>query len=77
MIGQYISSVSMKQALVKMPMGTGKSTVIAVTSTELTPNKSIIVVTATKAVRDQLVKDISDEVWVKMGYRGALLKLFI
>ncbi|AMA54530.1 DEAD/DEAH box helicase [Bacillus inaquosorum] len=67
MIGQYISSVSMKQALVKMPMGTGKSTVIAVTSTELTPNKSIIVVTATKAVRDQLVKDISDEVWVKMG----------
>ncbi len=60
-----------------MPMGTGKSTVIAVTSTELTPNKSIIVVTATKAVRDQLVKDISDEVWVKMGYRGALLKLFI
>lgn len=67
MIRQYISSDSMKQALVKMPMGTGKSTVIAVTGSELSPNQSVIVVTATKAVRDQLVKDISDEVWIKMG----------
>ncbi|MFG6497569.1 DEAD/DEAH box helicase family protein [Fictibacillus sp. UD] len=67
MIRQYISSDSMKQALVKMPMGTGKSTVIAVTGSELTPSQSVIVVTSTKAVRDQLIKDISEEVWLKMG----------
>lgn len=65
-IKQYINNDSIKQALVKMPMGTGKSTVIAVTSTVLTPEKSIIIVTASKAVRNQLVKDISNEVWVKM-----------
>ncbi|WP_318509130.1 DEAD/DEAH box helicase [Bacillus sp. T3] len=74
MIRQYISSDSMKQALVKMPMGTGKSTVIAVTGSELTPNQSVIVVTATKAVRDQIVKDISNEVWVKMGLSFRLTK---
>lgn len=66
-INQYVSSDSMKQALIKMPMGTGKSTIIAVTSAFLPAVQSSIVVTATAAVKDQLLKDISEQVWAKMG----------
>lgn len=66
-INKYLNSGSELQALIKMPMGTGKSTVIAVTSSYLTSAQSIIVVTATKAVKDQLLKDITEEVWRKMG----------
>ncbi|MCS0823916.1 DEAD/DEAH box helicase family protein [Cytobacillus firmus] len=66
-IYQYLSSGSEQQALIKMPMGTGKSTIIAVTSSYLTSEQSTIVVTATKAVKDQLLKDITEEVWGKMG----------
>lgn len=66
-INQYLSSGSDQQALIKMPMGTGKSTIIAVTSSYLTSVQSTIVVTATTAVKDQLIKDISEEAWVKMG----------
>jgi superfamily II DNA or RNA helicase len=66
-INDYINSDSSKHALIKMPMGTGKSIVIAVVSTLLTNVESSIIVTSSTAVKDQLIKDISENVWEKMG----------
>lgn len=66
-IYHYVSSQSTNQALIKMPMGTGKSTLIAITSSNLQSVNSSLVVTATTAVKDQLLKDIAEKVWVKLG----------
>lgn len=66
-INRYISSGSTKQSLIKMPMGTGKTTLIAVTCSLLQSVNSTLVVAVTTAVKDQLLKDIRETTWVKLG----------
>ncbi|HCF52936.1 MAG TPA: hypothetical protein DEU03_07205 [Bacillus sp. (in: Bacteria)] len=62
-INDYINSNSDKQALIKMPMGTGKTAIIAVAAAYYPKIQSCLVVTASAAVRDQLLEDIRTRVW--------------
>ncbi|MEI5915358.1 DEAD/DEAH box helicase family protein [Bacillus albus] len=70
-INNYINSDSNKQALIKMPMGTGKTAIIAIAAAYHPKIQSCLVVTASAAVRDQLLEDIRTRIWenLKLTFR--------
>ncbi|AIF45164.1 DEAD/DEAH box helicase [Virgibacillus sp. SK37] len=66
-INRYLYSDSNKQALIKMPMGTGKTVIIAIAAAFFPHIKNCLVVTSSSAVKEQLIKDIKIGVWSNLS----------
>lgn len=54
-------------ALVRFPTGAGKTGVIAMTAKLLAPAGLVVVVSPSRAIRDQLVREIGRRFWEKIG----------
>lgn len=67
MIERYLQSRSRGSALIRMPTGTGKTGVIAVTARCLGLNKNVLVVCPYAALRDQLTRDIDTRFFESIG----------
>ncbi|KOP79894.1 hypothetical protein AMS60_16225 [Bacillus sp. FJAT-21945] len=62
----YIKSSSDKQALIKMPTGTGKTFVIGVLSLLIKGCNNVLIVSPSSAIREQLYKEIKNNLWKKI-----------
>ncbi|RJS53923.1 hypothetical protein CJ480_19790 [Bacillus subtilis] len=63
----YIKSSSDKQALIKMPTGTGKTFVIGVLSLLIKGCNNVLIVSPSSAIREQLYKEVKKKLWKKMN----------
>lgn len=63
----YIKSSSAKQALIKMPTGTGKTFVIGVLALFIKGCNNVLIVSPSSAIREQLYKEIKKNLWEKMN----------
>ena len=63
----YLNAGESRAALVQMPTGTGKTGVMAVVASLLLPSQSVIVLSPSAAVTQQLIADISGAFWNKIG----------
>lgn len=69
-IQKYLEDdTTIKQALIKMPTGTGKTAIIAYSACILCKEIDVLVVTTSLAVKNQLVYDISNKVWNDIGVK--------
>ncbi|WP_099369675.1 DEAD/DEAH box helicase [Sphingobacterium sp. 1.A.5] len=67
-ISEYLKSKSEKSYLVKMPTGTGKTGVFATLTRIVYPKKNYIIVTPSTSLRDQIIAELKDRFWNKIGY---------
>lgn len=64
---RYIKSSSVKQALIKMPTGTGKTFVIGVLALFIKGCNNVLIVSPSSAIREQLYKEIKKNLWEKLN----------
>ncbi|QPC48229.1 DEAD/DEAH box helicase [Mangrovibacillus cuniculi] len=76
----YIKSSSTKQALIKMPTGTGKTFVISVLALFIKGCNNILIVSPSATVRDHLYREIKKNLWEKLelelNHKKYIHKLF-
>lgn len=63
----YLKSTSDKQALIKMPTGTGKTFVIGVLALLIKGCNNVLIVSPSSAIREQLYKELKRKMWKKMN----------
>ncbi|MCT9853679.1 DEAD/DEAH box helicase family protein [Priestia megaterium] len=66
-VEKYIKSNSKKHALIKMPTGTGKTVVIGYICNCFKKLKNILVISPSKAVTEQLKKELRTEIKIKLN----------
>lgn len=74
-ISQYLSSISKKKCLVKLPTGTGKTGIMAIAANMIEENVLIIVPNAT--LPEQTSNEIEYKFWDNIGYKPSLKKTCI
>ncbi|WHX24912.1 DEAD/DEAH box helicase family protein [Virgibacillus halodenitrificans] len=76
----YIKSNSTKQALIKMPTGTGKTFVISVLALFIRGSNNVLIVSPSATVRDHIFREIKKNLWDKLelnlNHKKSIIKLF-
>ena len=70
----YIKSSSRKQALIKMPTGTGKTFVMGVLSLLIKGCNNVLIVSPSSAIREQLHKELKKKMWETMNIEFEIKK---
>jgi superfamily II DNA or RNA helicase len=73
-ISEYIKTYKDKSYLVKMPTGTGKTGVFATLTRIAHPDKNYIIVTPSTSLKFQIIEELKDRFWVKIGHDVTSLK---
>ena len=66
-VNNYINSNSDKQALIKSPMGTGKTAMIGVVASYFPEVQTCLIITVSASVKKQVIDDIKINTWENLG----------
>jgi superfamily II DNA or RNA helicase len=69
-IEKYLKSKSNKNALIKLPTGTGKTIIIAYISNYYKKHKNILIVSPSKGITDQLTQELKDKIISKFELKA-------